>query len=73
MDATHEIAKMGFRRVNTIGPCWICKDPTKWVYLDIGRQHLDCDAYPSPEGDVVIIRGVKHYRKMANGQIRRPK
>ena len=28
-----------------------------WIYLDIGYQHIDCDAYPSEEGAVIIIGG----------------
>lgn len=41
------------------GTCWVCGEETKWICLDIAYQHEDCDAYPSEEGDVRIVRGVK--------------
>lgn len=43
-----------------LGYCWICGGETRWVYLDIGYQHKDCDAGPAgPRGltSVVTIRG----------------
>lgn len=40
------------------GPCWVCGDETEWAYLDIGWQHPDCDAYPTEDGDVRVVRGV---------------
>jgi hypothetical protein len=40
-------------------PCWVCGEPTEWVYLDIGFQHIDCDLYPSHEGQVRTVRGVR--------------
>jgi hypothetical protein len=43
----------------TPGPCWVCGEETEYAYLDIGYQHTNCDAYPAPEGDVRIVRGVK--------------
>jgi hypothetical protein len=46
-----------FWRVSEPGRCWVCHGRTNWGYLDIGYQHPDCDAYPSEEGDVVVIRG----------------
>lgn len=48
-----------FWRPDKPGRCWVCGELTEWAYLDIGYQHLDCEAYPSPEGDVRIVRGVK--------------
>ena len=41
-------------------PCYVCGDLTMWAWADLAWQHLDCDMYPSPEGDVKIVRGVKH-------------
>lgn len=40
------------------GNCWVCGERTSWIYLDIGYQHLDCDMYPTENGDVVIMGGV---------------
>lgn len=40
-------------------PCGVCGDLTEWVCLDIMYQHEDCDMYPSEEGHVTIVRGVK--------------
>lgn len=43
-----------------IYPCWVCGEPTEWIYLDIGYQHPDCEEYPTEdEGMVKIIHGVK--------------
>lgn len=39
--------------------CWVCKVPTMWIYLDQAHQHIDCDMYPTENGDVVIIGGIK--------------
>ena len=47
----------GFWQPKKPGYCWVCGMPTTWAWLDQAYQHPDCDAYPSPEGDVVIIRG----------------
>jgi hypothetical protein len=41
------------------GRCWVCGGWTRWAHLDIGYQHPDCDAYPSEEGDVRIVRGIR--------------
>jgi hypothetical protein len=38
-------------------PCWVCGDLTSWAYLDLGYQHLDCDAYPDIEGEFKVVRG----------------
>lgn len=24
-------------------PCWVCGEPTPWVYLDLGFEHPECD------------------------------
>lgn len=41
-----------------IGPCWVCHQPTEWIYLDLGYQHLDCDSWPNEDGTAtLIIRG----------------
>lgn len=37
--------------------CWVCGEPTEWIYLDMGFQHPDCDAYPSDRGHEKIVRG----------------
>lgn len=42
-----------------LGACWVCGDQTPWVYLDIAYQHIDCDMYPTENGDVTIIKGVR--------------
>lgn len=41
----------------THGACWVCGDETEWILADVGYQHPDCDRYPSPDGDVWIVRG----------------
>lgn len=40
------------------GVCWVCGRATCWIYLDLGYQHVDCDAYPTEDGDVVVVEGV---------------
>lgn len=40
-------------------PCYVCGHPTCWVQLDIGFKHPECDMYPSEEGFVRIVLGVK--------------
>jgi hypothetical protein len=39
--------------------CMVCGHPTCWVELDIGFKHHECDAYPSEEGDVMIVLGLR--------------
>lgn len=46
-------------------PCWCCGHPTEWIYLDLGYQHPECDAYPEytrtgGEGHFLRIRGVEY-------------
>lgn len=45
------------------GKCWVCGNPSKWAYLDLGYQHPDCDRYPSPDGDVLIVGGMRRERE----------
>ena len=40
-------------------PCYVCGHPTCWVELDIGFKHPECGMYPTEEGRVRIILGVK--------------
>ncbi len=37
--------------------CWVCGEPTEWVYLDMGFQHLDCEEAPGADGPVRVVRG----------------
>lgn len=39
------------------GPCWVCGDDAPLAYLDLGYQHMDCDMFPTPDGDVRIVKG----------------
>jgi len=43
-----------------LGPCYVCGEKTKWIELDIGYKHEDCDLYPTNDGHVRIVRGVRH-------------
>ncbi len=36
-------------------PCWVCGEPTSWVYLDMDFQHPGCDLIPTPEGGAIRI------------------
>lgn len=39
------------------GSCAVCGLETEYIQLDINWWHPDCDMFPTPQGDVVIIRG----------------
>lgn len=43
----------------TTGECWVCGQQTHTSYLDMGWQHMDCDKFPTSDGDVTIINGVR--------------
>ncbi len=49
--------EIGFWIAKNPGECWICGSSTKWVLLDIGYQHPDCDSWPEAWGNVVVKRG----------------
>ena len=40
-----------------LGRCWVCHGWTRWAFLDVGYQHMNCDAYPVEGGHEFIIRG----------------
>lgn len=45
------------------GPCSVCGGPTCWAEMDIAFMHPECDMYPSEEGDVRMVLGVKTSRR----------
>lgn len=61
MSVVDHPAQMGYWRHEP--PIWescaVCGGPTCWVELDITFMHPECDMYPSEEGDVRIVLGVK--------------
>ena len=48
-------------------PCVVCGDETEWIEMDLAHMHPSCDMYPSPEGDVLIVRGMKELRSVEEG------
>ncbi len=56
---TVDMTPEGFWKPDKPGLCWVCGEETEYAYLDIHWQHPDCEKYPSPEGDVTIIRGIR--------------
>ena len=49
-----------FWKPETPGLCWVCGKASEYAYLDMAYQHKDCASYPSLEGDVRIIAGVRY-------------
>ena len=49
---------IGFWRPEKPGTCWVCGEETEYAYLDIDYQHPDCEMFPSPQGNVKVVRGI---------------
>ena len=41
------------------GICWVCRQPTFWVWADQDYQHKTCDMWPTEEGYTgIAINGI---------------